>query len=67
MHSVKSENPAVLKDIRERVTLWIDGKHGRIGIIAPKEKPTRKEWVELHREIANIIVQSAKRKKEVSE
>lgn len=62
MNSGKSVNPTV-KDLDEQVTLWVDGKHGRIGIIAPKEKPTREEWVKLHREIASILVESAKRKK----
>ncbi|WPS88548.1 hypothetical protein SMD22_06225 [Brevibacillus halotolerans] len=66
MHTVKSVIPPVIKNLDEQVTLWIDGKHGRIGVIAPKKRPTREEWVQLHREIASILVESAKIKKEAS-
>lgn len=49
------------KKIEERVSLWIDGKHGRIGIISPENKATPEEWVWLHRKIAEIALQSAKK------
>lgn len=50
------------QDIKERVTMYIDGKHGRIGIIAPKNRPTEAEIIQYHRTIAEIIIENDKKK-----
>jgi|UPI0005D12B92 hypothetical protein len=49
-----------MDDIESKVTRFIQGKHGLIGIIVPSRKPTEEEWTELHRTIAEIAVKQAK-------
>lgn len=43
------------QNIEERVTCYVEGKHGRIGIIVPDEKLTIEEWKKFNEEIADII------------
>jgi hypothetical protein len=50
---------AEYRGIEERVTCFIQGKHGRIGIIVPDTPPTEQEWIDLHRAIAEILVRNA--------
>lgn len=50
------------EDIKERVTMYINGKHGRIGIIAPKNRPTETEISQYHRTIAEIIIENDMKK-----
>ncbi|MEY9091406.1 hypothetical protein [Paenibacillus sp. RC84] len=45
-------------DIEKRVTVFIQGKHGRIGLVVPENKPTEKEWHDLHQSIAEIVTNS---------
>ena len=49
-------------DIKERVTKYIEGKHGLIGIVIPPcEEPTS-ALDDLYRTIAEIAIKQAKRK-----
>lgn len=47
-------------DIKDQVTMYIEGKHGRIGIIVPQRKPTIDEVTQYHRTIAEIIINNCK-------
>lgn len=49
-----------IHDIQERVTIYIPGRHGRIGIIVPDHKPTIEEVTQFHRKIAEVIVNNSK-------
>jgi hypothetical protein len=50
-----SEKDDKFKDIDKRVDLYIEGGHGRIGIIVPYEKPTAEEWRIFNETISEII------------
>lgn len=50
-----------MRNIEEQVAVWLDGKHGKIGLILPDRKPTIDEWNELHQEIAEIMVRAIKK------
>lgn len=52
-------NRADYSYISSKVSRYIDGKHGRIGIIVPEREPTLEEWVDLHKTLAEIAVKSA--------
>jgi hypothetical protein len=43
------------KNIDKRVLLYIEGRHGRIGIIVPDRKPTEQEWKNFNETITEII------------
>ncbi|WP_010501330.1 hypothetical protein [Paenibacillus elgii] len=45
--------------IHEKVAKYIQGIHGRIGIIVPSNKPTYEEWVDLHNTLAEIAIKNA--------
>lgn len=49
-------------NIDSKVIRYIDGKHGRIGIIVPDRTATKEEWVDLHRTLAEIAVKNAMRR-----
>ncbi|MCY9765031.1 hypothetical protein M5X06_27200 [Paenibacillus alvei] len=57
MEGLKTEDHL---DIKDQVTMYIDGKHGRIGIIVPQRKPTIEEVTQYHRTIAEIIINNTK-------
>jgi hypothetical protein len=59
VHIFKQRNGGeAMEDVEKKVTKFIQGKHGMIGIIAPEKPPTEKEWNELHRAIAEIVINS---------
>jgi hypothetical protein len=51
-------NNADYSNISSKVIRYINGKHGRIGIIVQERKPTIEEWVDLHSTLAEIAVKS---------
>lgn len=47
-------------DIDKKVTMYIDGKHGKIGIIFPDKEPTLEELNEFYKTIVEIALTVAK-------
>jgi hypothetical protein len=42
-------------NIQDRVSFYIQGKHGKIGVIEPERKTTYEEWKRLNERMAEII------------
>lgn len=40
----------------------IAGKHGIINLIIPNKEPTQEEWEELHKVIAEVLINAEKEK-----
>lgn len=49
-------------NLEERVSVFIEGKHGRIGLIVPESPPSAQDWVDLHRTLAIILIRNAQTK-----
>lgn len=47
-----------IEDIKNRVTIFIQGKHGMIGIIQPEEEMTEEESAAFHRGIAKTLLKA---------
>lgn len=51
-------------DIKSEVSIWIQGKHGMIGIILPENRTTPEEREEFYKAMAIIAIRSTRRKNE---
>ncbi|OPA80245.1 hypothetical protein BVG16_05755 [Paenibacillus selenitireducens] len=49
-------------DIDKRVSLFIEGKHGKIGIIIPDHAPTYEEWKEFRESLVEIALNIVRNK-----
>lgn len=49
-------------DIDKKVSFYIQGKHGKIGIVIPENEPTEEEWREFIISLVELAVSAAKHK-----
>lgn len=47
--------------MEENRVIEIKGKHGFINLVVPKRQPSESEWNELHRVVAETIVNKSKK------
>ncbi|MCL6457661.1 MAG: hypothetical protein K6T85_06610 [Gorillibacterium sp.] len=59
MNEVAATN---IQELEKRVSKWMDGPYGRIGIIMPDHPATKEELSKLHDDVARVLYQAAKRK-----
>lgn len=53
-----------IEAVKSKVSKYIQGKHGLIGIILPEKRTTDEDWKEFHKVMAEIAIGKAKRMEE---
>lgn len=56
-----------LEEIRSKVSYYIEGKHGRIGIIPPDRKSTEEEKREFYHLMVTLAINRLQKEKEAEE
>ncbi|PJN57291.1 hypothetical protein PAEVO_40250 [Paenibacillus sp. GM2FR] len=60
-NSIPKQKQSEVQDIKERVTKYIPGKHGLIGIVIPKCDEPTSALDDLYRTLAKIVINQARR------
>jgi hypothetical protein len=56
-----------MENLEDKVSLIIEGKHARIGLIVPETPPTAEDIQDLHRFIARMLIRNAQTKPAATE